>query len=89
MKNGIKNIALASALVLTLGGGYAFASNSSSRAIVPLSPVVSVAPITSPVSPSVKEVRMPQKSQMKELRKALMTTSHFLKVLSPNLLLSE
>lgn len=57
MKNGIKNIALASALVLTLGGGYVFASNSSSRAIVPLSPVVSVAPITSPVSPSVKEVQ--------------------------------
>ena len=57
MKNGIKNIALASALVLTLGGGYVFASNSPSRAIVPLSPIISVAPIASTISQNVKEVQ--------------------------------
>ena len=57
MKNGIKNMTMASALVLTLGGGYAFASSSPSIASVPLSSVVSVAPITSPVSTSVKAVQ--------------------------------
>ena len=57
MKNGIKNMTMASALVLTLGGGYAFASSSPSIASVPLSSVVSVAPITSSVSPSVKAVQ--------------------------------
>ena len=55
MKNGIRNMTLASAIVLILAGSYAFASTPPNRVATPSSPV-SLVPLTPPVSPDVRAV---------------------------------
>ena len=56
MKNGIKNMTMASAFVLILAGSYAFASTPPNIVATPLSPV-SFVPVTSTVSQDGKAVQ--------------------------------
>ena len=56
MKNGIKNMTMASAFVLILAGSYAFASTPPNRVATPSSPV-SLVPLTPAVSQDGKAVQ--------------------------------
>ena len=56
MKNGIRNMTLASAFVLILAGSYAFASTPPNRVATPSSPV-SLVPLTPAVSQDGKAVQ--------------------------------
>ena len=56
MKNGIKNMTLASAFVLILAGSYAFASTPPNRVATPSSPA-SLVPLTPTVSPDGRAIQ--------------------------------